>query len=75
MLGCAFIFCYMNLFLKKDITSKEHMLKEKFTKKKKLFNPFQASAPLLHPLKTSENFWLSDALNAFSISATMLIMN
>ena len=25
-----------------------------------LFNSFQANVPFLHPLKTLENFWLSD---------------
>ena len=33
MLGCAFRFCYMNLFCEKDITSKEHMLKINLQKK------------------------------------------
>ena len=54
------MFCYMNLFCEKDITSKEHMLK--INLQKKLFSPFLATAPLLYPLKTSENLWLSDVL-------------
>ena len=69
MLGYAFIFCYMNLSCEKDITSKEHILK--INLQKKLFNPFQASAPLLYPLKTSENFWLSDVLVGIEIEQSM----
>ena len=50
----------MHLFCEKDIISKEHMLK--INSQKKMFKPFQASAPLLYPLETSENLWLSDVL-------------
>ena len=32
-----------------------------------MFNPFQASAPLLYPLKTSENLWASDVLVGIEI--------
>ena len=38
--------------------------------KKKLFSAFQASAPLLYPLKT-ENFWLSDVLVGIEIGQWM----
>ena len=69
ILGCAFIFCYTNLFCEKDITSKEHILE--INLQKKLFNPFQASTPLLYPLKTSENFWLSDVLVGMKIEQWM----
>ena len=33
ILGCAFIFCYTNLFCEKDITSKEHILEINLQKK------------------------------------------
>ena len=69
MLGCAFIFCYMNLFCEKDIISKENMLK--INLQKKLFNPFQAIAPLLYPLKISENIWLSNVLVGIEIEQSM----
>ena len=59
----------MNLFCEKDITLKEHMLK--INLQKKLFNRYQVTAPLLYPLKTSENFWLSDALVGIEIEQWM----
>ena len=36
-----------------------------------MFNPFQASAPFLYPLKTSENLWLSDVLLGIEIEQWM----
>ena len=38
---------------------------------KKLLNPFQVSAPLLYPLKTSENLWFSDILVGIEIEQWM----
>ena len=61
MSGCAFIFCYMNLFWEKDITSKEHMLKINLQKKCCLTH-FKPVLYFMYPLKTSENLWLSDVL-------------
>ena len=49
----------MNLFCEKDMISKENILKIIYKKK---LNPFQASAPRLYPMKTSENIWLPDVL-------------
>ena len=34
---------------------------------KKLFNPFQVTAQLLYPLKTSQNLWRSDVLVGIEI--------
>ena len=56
MSGCAFIFCYMNLFWEKDITSKEHMLEINLQKKSCLTH-FKPVLHFLYPW-----LWLSDVL-------------
>ena len=58
MLGCAFIFFYMNLFCEKDIISKEHMLQ--INLQKKVVKPISSHCSTSVPYKNIREplaFW------------------
>ena len=69
MLGVHLYFVTYSYFVKNILHQRNICLRQIY--KKKLLNPFQVSAPLLYPLKTSENLWFSDILVGIEIEQWM----